>query len=194
MLTGMSKSKREILNQTAARHAALGLENYARIRALAEQIARGFCAYLSPGGPRCVFLVPPKGAFAPRDYGERAFTVRGGGHLPLGPIGFGLAVRVSDQDDFIRIAASIAKEGEEQVVRLAGGESFEFPPEPTEAALTAFYDHLYKHLLTWYEERIKFYEEGHYGGGEIGFEMIRAEDASPSADDSDSLPGAAPDY
>jgi len=188
----MDKPRHVILKETAARYAALSLENYARIRALAERIAREFCAYLHPNNPPCVFLVPPRGPFQPRDYGGRAFTVSGAGFLPLGPIGFGLAVRVSDHNDYIRLVLSCAKEGEELVVRIKDGGAYEFHAGEAED-LTDFFEHLYRHVLGWYEERITLYEEGNYAGGGMGFEMVRVgEESDAVAPEDEPEPAAAP--
>lgn len=184
MVAGMSAdyTRHHTLKDTASRYAALSLENYAHIRALAERIAREMCAYLHPNNPPCVFLVPPQGPFQPRDYGRRAFTVSGRGFLPLGPIGFGLAVRVSDHADFLRVVLSCAKEGEELVVRIKDGGAYEFHAGEADADLSDFFAHLYQHILNWYEERIRLYEEGHYGGGGMGFEMVRIGDEQPDED------------
>lgn len=168
-------SRHRALKETATRYGALSLQNYAHIRALAERIASGLCAYLDPDDPPCVFLVPPQGPFQPRDYGGRAFTVPGRGFLPLGPIGFGLAVRVSGQTDYIRLVLSCAREGEELVVRIKEGGAYEFHTGE-DADLSDFFEHLYQHILNWYEERIRLYEEGNYSGGGIGFEMVRVDD------------------
>ena len=52
------------LADAASRYGELALENYAQIRSVAENVATGFCRHL--GGPgKCVFLVPPQGAWSP---------------------------------------------------------------------------------------------------------------------------------
>ncbi len=189
------QSRHARLKSLAARYGELGLENYARVRALGQRIASGFCDYLDSGNPPCVFLVPPKGPFQPRDYGGAAFTISGRGFLPIAPIGFGLAVRVSDQADFLRLTLSVAKEGEEMVVRIKNGGAYEFH-SGEESEYTDFYEHLYQHLVSWYEERIQRYEVGDYGATSIGFEMVRLGEPAveePLPEEAESAP-AVSDY
>jgi len=69
-------------------------DNYVQIRSVAEQIRDGLCEFLD-NGQKCVYLVPPQGAFGAQDYGSGAYSASGKGFLPLEPIAFGLAVQVS---------------------------------------------------------------------------------------------------
>ncbi|MGD2131479.1 MAG: hypothetical protein PVI23_01730, partial [Maricaulaceae bacterium] len=130
----------------AGRYRALADENYARIRALAEALQSGFCAYLNSARPPCVLLVPPQGPFEPKAYGDQAFSVPPEGFRALGPIAFGLAVRVSEGDDWLRIPLSCMKDGETFQVSFGehGHHRFALPladQDPTE-----FFEALYVHV------------------------------------------------
>ena len=82
------------LIETVEQHQKLADENYKRIRTLAEELRDGLCAFMDARDGVCVHLVPPGGDFKPKEYGDRAFSIPPRGFRPLGPIAFGLAVRV----------------------------------------------------------------------------------------------------
>lgn len=181
-------SRHQQLKDAAAAYGAASLDNYARIRSLAERIAEGFCAYLAPEDPPCVHLVPPKGAFAPRDFGSAAFSVSGRGFLPLEPVSFGLALRVSDTGDWLRIVITSIQEGGQLVCRITDGETFNFPLPVTDEALTEFFGHLYRFAFDWFEDRVRLYESGAYGGSTMGFELVHLD-----PEDKDAAPPGAPE-
>ena len=188
------KSRHRRLKEAAAAYGEASLHNYAEIRSLAERIAEGFCAFLAPDDPPCVYLVPPKGAFGPRDFGSAAFSVSGAGFLPLSPIAFGLALKVSQTGDWLRIVVTCMQEGGQLVCRITDGETFAFPLPVTDAALNEFFENLYDYALAWFEERVKLYEAGAYGGSNMGFELVHIDANSAVAappEQDQALPAAA---
>lgn len=173
-------SRYTALTAAAERYRTLAEENYARVRGLAEAIQSGFCTYLSSDDPPCVLLVPPMGPFEPRAYGDRAFSAPPTGFKPLGPILFGLAVRVSDRGDWVRITLGCVKEGETFSVDIHGGGEHQFRLPLHEQDPTEFFDALYAHVETFFTRAIDDYEHGRYGQREIGFDFIRADGTSGS--------------
>ena len=170
------KTRFDRLAQAAERYGERALENYAQIRSLAETVSAGFCRYL--GDKKiCVHLVPPEGAWAPQPYRSGAFSVSGQGFLPLAPISFGLAVRVSHTGDWLRLVLHAAKIGHDFSVTIQGGRKFDFHLPVDDAQLHAFFGHLESHLVGWFEEHVDRYDHGEYGGRDIGFEFIH-EDAT----------------
>ena len=166
----------EALTAAAGRYGALALENYAQIRNLAEAVSTGFCRYL--GGEKvCVHLVPPTGAWAPQPYRSGAFSVSGQGFLPLEPISFGLAVKVSATGDWLRFVLTASKSGPDFDIAIAGGKGFAFHLPIDQDQLEDFFAHLHGHLLSWFEERADRYEHGEYGGRDIGFDFLRENEA-----------------
>ena len=117
-------SRFDALAASAERYGRLSLENYAIIRGVAENLADGFCAWLGGDGPRCVYLVPPEGAWTPQSYRSGACSVSGKNFLPLSPISFGLAVKVSHTGDWLRMVLTCAKKGPVVEVSIAKGSSF----------------------------------------------------------------------
>lgn len=165
----------QTLAAAAQRYGDASLDNYALVRSLAEKVSKGFCAYL--GSPRrCVYLVPPEGGFSPQDYGSGAFSVSGTGFMPLGAIQFGLAVRVSETGDWIRLVLSAEKEGPDLDVSIVGGRNFAFRLPVDDQRLEDFFEILFDHLTSWFNERADHYEDGRYGGTGIGFEFIHADE------------------
>jgi hypothetical protein len=162
------------LTATAGRYKDLAAENYGRIRELAETLRTEFCAYLGSDTPPCVRLVPPGGPFEPKDYGDGAFSIPAKGFQPLGPISFGLAVRVTDSGDWLRAVLTCRKEGDTFIVRVEGGPRHEFDLPLADQEPAAFLDMLYEHLLNWFKLSIDDYEHGQYGQREIGFDFFRA--------------------
>lgn len=161
----------EVLTGIVARHQQLAAENYRQIRAVAEHVREGFCAYLDASGGDCVHLAPPTGPFEPRGYGDEAFSLPPKGFRPIGPITFGLAVRVSQTPDWVRVALVCSKEGGAFNVEIADGKSHAFTLPLSKSEDRDFFDMLHAHLADGFSEQVRQYEEGAYGGREIGFEM-----------------------
>ncbi|WP_084396368.1 hypothetical protein [Henriciella aquimarina] len=158
---------------TVEKYQALAAENYARVRQLAEELRAGLCDYLDSSGGICVQLVPPGGEFEPRNYGDQAFSVAPNGFRPLGPIAFGLAVRVTKGTDWIRVTMQCQKIGEKVVLDIQGGESFSLSLPLTEDDSAKLFEYVYKHVLNWFQSKIDQYEQGEYGTREIGFDFSR---------------------
>lgn len=194
MPDGTGKSRHQQIKDSAAAYGDASLHNYAQIRSLAERIAAGFCAFLAPDDPPCVHLVPAKGDFTPRDYGSAAFSVSGQGFLPLGPVAFGLALRVSETGDWLRITVTAMQEGGQLVCQLRDGDNFEFAVPVTDAELQDFFDHLYRFAREWFDERVRLYESGAYGGQTMGFELlnIAPQSLTTARPDEQSAPPPAP--
>ena len=173
-----SQSRAEALFAIATRYGRKSFDNYAQIRSLAETVCDGFDRWLSDQGPY-VFLVPPEGRFTAKNYQSAAFSVAGKGYLPLKPISFGLAVRVSDDEDYMRIRLECHKEGDRMLVRLHDGTnvSVDLPKDGkaavSEAALEPLYQALYDHLIHFFQDHVDDYDNGHYGVKEIGFDLQR---------------------
>jgi len=101
-------------------------DNYAQIRSVAETLRDLLCAWLHRGDEPCVFLVPPEGPFQAENYQSGAFSVSGKGYLPLKPISFGLAIRISEDKDYMRLQMHCQKEGELMKISI-GKESIYSP-------------------------------------------------------------------
>ncbi len=172
------QGRAEALFAIANRYGRKSFENYAQIRSLAETLCEGFDRWLSDQGPY-VFLVPPEGRFSAKNYQSAAFSVAGKGYLPLKPISFGLAVRVSEDEDYMRVRLECRKEGDHIDVRLHDGTKVDVPlPEGgegavTDAALEPLYHALYDHLIGFFQDHVDDYDNGHYGVTEIGFDLQR---------------------
>ncbi len=164
-------SRFDNLIETVEAYQALAAENYNRIRALAEEIRSGFCDYLGAGDGVCVHLVPPTGQFKPKAYGDNAFSVPPRGFRLLGPIAFGLAVRVTRDTDWLRLAMQCRKIGEKFIIQIEDGSEYEFSLPLKEADPEPFYEHLYQHILLWFSDHVERYKEGDYGSREIGFDF-----------------------
>ena len=95
------------------------------------------------------------------------------GFRPLGPIAFGLAVRVTGGTDWIRITTQCQKIGDRFVLDIQGGESFTLALPLAEEDSTRLFDYLFNHLRNWFQEKIDHYETGEYGTREIGFDFSR---------------------
>lgn len=177
---GPARSRYETLAALAARYRALAAENYARTRALAESLRAGFCGYLNSDDPPCVLLVPPAGPFEPRAYGDFAFSVPPSGFQPLGPIAFGLAVRVSSQNDWIRLTLECLKEADSFIITIYGGGESSVRMPVSERNPTEFYAALYEHLHAFFDQAIDDYEHGRYGQREIGFDFSQPPQIAPA--------------
>lgn len=150
---------------------ALAEENYNRIRRLAEDVRTGLCNYLDAGDGNCVHLVPPGGAFEARPYGDQAFSIPPRGFRPLGPVSFGLAVRISRKSDWLRLTLHCRKTGDTFVVQIEEGSEYEFHLPIQVADSEPFYDHIYSHMMGWFQDNIDRYGEGAYGARAIGFDF-----------------------
>ena len=149
----------------------LATENYDRIRRLAEDLRQGLCDYMGAADGVCVHLVPPSGAFEPKAYGDEAFSIPPRGFRPLGPIAFGVAVRVSRGTDWLRVTLECRKAGDTFTVKIQGGPDCDFTLPLSEQATEPFYEELYNHIHSWFALRIERYEDGDYGTREIGFDF-----------------------
>ena len=158
----------------AARYRELAGENYARIRALAEAIQSGFCAYLNSNDPPCVRLVPPQGPFEPKEYGDRAFSIAKTDFQPLAPIAFGLAVRVSESNDWIRVVLSCMKEGETFTISFGENRHHRFALPLADEDPLEFFAALYTHVEDFFVAATDDYEHGRYGNQDIGFDFSPA--------------------
>lgn len=160
------------LFDVAQRYGQRSFENYARIRGLAETLRDEFCAWLSEE-ERCVFLVPPEGRFSAQNYQSAAFSVAGKGYLPLKAISFGLAIRVSEDKDYMRVVITCRKEGDIMFVRLENGAEIEVPQPIEEGSLKPLFEAIYDHLINFFQDQINDYDNGRYGMREIGFDIQR---------------------
>ena len=104
----------------ADKHGIKSFDNYAQIRSVAETIKDTFCKWLDNSEGPCVFLVPPEGPFRAENYQSGAYSVSGTGYLPLKPMTFGLAVRISQDKDYMRLVLHCRKEGE--IMKISIGE------------------------------------------------------------------------
>lgn len=168
----MTKTPFSQLIDTAGRYGTLSYQNYSLVRSLAERLRHGFCEYLAADDGACLYLVPPMGPFLPKNHGSGAFSVSGAGYLPLAPISFGLAVRVSRKNDWLRVVFSCAVEGGKLEAHIAGGESFAFELPLDDLQVNNMFEPLYRHIHDWFANRVAQYEQGSYGGRDIGFEII----------------------
>ncbi len=166
-------SRFDELISTVAHYQALAGENYTRVRTLAEELREGLCSHIGSKDGVCVRLVPPAGPFEPKDYGDQAFSVPPKGFRPLGSVLFGLAVRVSTGTDWMRITLECQKIGETFVTQIVGGEEYQLSMPLKDNDPEPFYDHIYEHVLEWFQTQIDRYEAGEYGGREIGFDFSR---------------------
>ncbi len=169
------KSRFDILAESAARYGKLSLDNYAQIRSIAENLTTGFCRYLGGEGV-CAHLVPAEGAWAPQPYRSGAFSVSGSGFLPLAPISFGLAVRVSHSGDWVRLVLTCSKAGHDIDIAIRNGRSFSLSLPVSDEEMGELYDHLHAHLVSWFDEQADRYEHGDYGNRDIGFEFVHSDD------------------
>lgn len=169
----MSATRLSELAKAAQIYGQKSFENYAQVRSIAEQIRDGLCAWLDHS-QKCVFLVPPQGAFKSESYGSAAFSVAGQGFLPLEPISFGLAIKISEDEDFMRLVMTARKEGERMFLSLENGKMLTLNLPTEKAELETIFETLYGHLLDWFTHRIDNYDNGDYGTTDIGFDIQRA--------------------
>ncbi len=168
----MSTTPFDKLSSTVSRYGALSFKNYALVRSFAERLRDGFCKYLAAEDGKCVYLVPPQGGFSPGPHGGAAYSVSGTGFLPLAPISFGLAVRVSTNGDWLRVVFHCAREGEAFNVQIEGGKSFDLELPLEDDDVVELFEPLYRYIYDWFDERISQSEHGNYGSHDMGFEII----------------------
>ena len=162
----------QALFDVAQTYGELSFENYAIIRNLAETLRDEFCAWLSET-PNCVYLVPPEGRFSAKNYQSAAYSVAGKGYLPLKPISFGLAVKVSPDKDFMRLQMHCRKEGDAVFVRIEKQREMRVGIPLEEGALEPLFRAIYDYLTEYFQSRIDDYDHGRYGTTEIGFDIQR---------------------
>ena len=172
------KTRFDSLADAAERYGEYSLENYAVIRSVAENVSTGFCRFLGSDGKICVHLVPPEGAWSPQPYRSGAFSVSGSGFLPLGPISFGLAVRVSRTGDWTRLVLTCTKKGHHVEIAIADGPVFDLDLPIGDADLQTVFLRLHDHLIRWFGDQADLYENGDYGGRAIGFDLVHSDDGA----------------
>lgn len=173
-------SRFEELISTVETYNELTAENYNRIRKLADELKTGFSDFLAAKDGRSVLLVPPAGQFQPKDYGDEAFSMPPRGFRPLGPVAFGLAIRVTRGTDWIRATLLCSKTGDEFMVQIENGPQHQFRLPLSEAKPEIFYELLFAHIRRNFEEKINRYNDGDYGDRGIGFDFV-AEETPPSS-------------
>ncbi len=167
-----SPSRLSKISEAAQVYGERSFDNYAQIRSAAEQMRDGLCAWLDHEN-ECVYLVPPEGPFSSQNYRSAAFSVSGKGFLPLGPISFGLAINISGEGDYMRLVMTCRKEGEKMFVNIEDGRAIELALPLQQTELAQFFEHIYTHLLLWFEGRVDQYDNGQYGNADIGFDIMR---------------------
>ncbi len=165
------------IEAAAEQYGLRSFDNYAQIRSVAERLRDGLCEYLAPGD-KCVFLVPPQGAFGPQNFGSGAFSVSGKGFLPLEPISFGLSVKVSSSGDYMRLVVNARKEGDRIFLRIENSLHIDLDLPIKKEKLEPVFIKLTEYLQNWFQSRIDHYDEGDYGGADIGFDIQRADIAA----------------
>ena len=159
--------------EAAEVYGARSFDNYAQIRSLAETLRDLLCAWLHKGDEPCVYLVPPEGPFQAENYQSGAFSVSGTGYLPLKPISFGLAIRISEDKDYMRLVMHCQKAG--QLMKISIGKespiSVKLPLDEDE--MTPLFELIYGHILAFFKDSVDQYDEGDYGTSVIGFDIFR---------------------
>lgn len=173
----MSETRLSQLTKAGHIYGERSFDNYAQIRSVAVHIRDGLCQYLDQGG-KCVFLVPPQGDFTAQDYSSAAFSVAGRGFLPLEPISFGLAVKVSTEGDYMRLVMTCRKEGDHMYVYMESNEAYELELPLEAAKIEPFLEGIFQHLLHWFTDRVDRYDNGSYGSSDIGFDIHRLSEAA----------------
>ncbi len=168
----MPKTRLEHISEAAQIYGERSFDNYSQIRSIAEQIRDALCSDLDPE-QTCVFLVPPQGPFQAQNYGSAAFSVSGKGFLPLEPLSFGLAVKVSTDGDFMRLVLTCRKEGNRMFIQVEDGDTHTLVLPTHKAAIKTLLDALYNYVLEWFTGRVDQYDNGSYGSNDIGFDIIR---------------------
>lgn len=161
---------------TVSTYQELATENYDRIRRLAEDLRDGMCEFMGSTTGACVHLVPPSGPFKPMAHGDKAFSMPPHGFRQLAPIAFGLAVRVSENTDWLRITLQCHKAGDTFTVNILDGAKYKFALPLADNDTEPFYQHIYDHVHDWFLDRIESYKEGDYSTREIGFDFAEDDD------------------
>lgn len=169
-------SRLDKLVEIVETYQTLAAENYDRIRGVAEQIRGGLCDYIGMGEMTCVYLVPPAGPFEPRAYGDAAFSMPIRGFRPIAPVSFGLAVRLTRANDWLRVTLECRKLGETFIVHIEEGMEYEFKLPLSFETQLPFYEYIYSHIVNWFSDQIESYKNGEYGSRSIGFDF--ADDTS----------------
>ena len=171
----MTQTRLDKIIQAAGVYGERSFDNYAQVRSIAERIRDGLCAWLD-NKKQCVFLVPPQGPFQAQNYRSAAYSVAGKGFLPLEPISFGLAIRVSDDGDYMRLILTCRKEGKRMHISVEDANEYEVTLPAKNDDLTGFYEYIYKYLTDWFVGRVDQYDNGDYGSNDIGFDIQRVEE------------------
>ena len=173
ILTSEDNANRfDTLVARASDYQELAKDNYDRVRRIAEGVRSGLCNFLNSADGICVRLVPPTGPFQPKDYGDEAFSMPPRGFRHIAPIAFGLAVRVTRGTDWMRMTVVCAKQGHNFLVSIADGPSAEFDLPFTDEDHNEFYELIYRHIMTWFDQRMEIYSNGEYGSKRaIGFDF-----------------------
>lgn len=159
--------------EAAETYGARSFDNYAQIRSVAETLRDLLCEWLHSGDEPCVFLVPPEGPFKSENYQSGAFSVSGTGYLPLKPITFGLAVRISEDRDYMRLVMHCQKEGSQMKVSIGKESSTALQLPLDETQLIPLFERIYNHILAFFKNSVDQYDEGDYGTSLIGFDISR---------------------
>jgi len=166
----------DLLAQVEA-YQALAAENYDRIRKLAEDLSQGMCDFMASDTGVCVHLVPPQGQFTPKGHGDAAFSMPPRGFRHLGPIAFGLALRVSSGTDWMRVTLQCHKLGDQFTVNILDGDKYTFDLPLAERDTEPFYQHIYDHVLEYFSDPMERYKNGEaYSTREIGFDFAEDDD------------------
>jgi len=148
-------------------------DNYAQIRSVAETLRDLLCVWLHRGDEPCVYLVPPEGPFIAENYQSGAYSVSGKGYLPLKPISFGLAVRISEDKEYMRLQMHCQKEGELMKISIGKGRPLALSLPLNEKEMTPLFERIYGHILAFFEDSVAHYDEGHYGTYSMGVDIYR---------------------
>ncbi len=159
--------------EAAETYGARSFDNYAQIRSVAETLRDLLCVWLDKGDEPCVFLVPPEGPFQAENYQSGAFSVSGQGYLPLKPISFGLAVRISEDKDYMRLKMHCQKEGELMKISIGKKSPIALTLPLDETQMTPLFELIYNHILDFFNDSVSQYDEGDYGTSAIGFDIYR---------------------
>lgn len=159
--------------EAAEVYGARSFDNYAQIRSLAETLRDLLCGWLHTGDEPCVYLVPPEGPFQAENYQSGAFSVSGQGYLPLKPISFGLAVRISENKDYMRLVMHCQKEGELMKISIGKESPIAVGLPLDESQLSPLFERIYSHILAFFQDSVAKYDEGDYGTSVIGFDIYR---------------------
>jgi len=168
-------SRLSAIYEAAEIYGVRSFDNYVQIRSVAETVRDLLCKWLHKGDEPCVYLVPPEGPFQAENYQSGAFSVSGTGYLPLKPISFGLAIRISEDKDYMRLKLDCQKEGELMKISIAKESSpiaLQLPLDETQ--LTPLFERIYDHVLGFFSNSVEKYDEGDYGTSTIGFDIHRA--------------------